>query len=96
MATRLTIRRMSALTLVVTVSVIGIPLPTHAAGEESPPRVLTVHGQPLSHLLATTRRPDSGYLSRGRLRTGCQRPMGQLRSPFGIKLGGNNVRHSGE
>ena len=42
------VRRTSALALVVTLSVLGIPLPAHA-GEESPP--LTLNGHPLSQLL---------------------------------------------
>ena len=45
-------RRMSALTLVVTLSVIGMPLPAGAAGEEraaaARPRGLTLNGRPLS------------------------------------------------
>ncbi len=53
MTTSLTIRRMSALTIIVTLFIIGMPLPAHADGEESPPRVLTVQGQPLSRWLAT-------------------------------------------
>jgi len=43
------IRRISALALVVALSVAGIPLPAHAAGEESPP--LTFNGRPLSQFL---------------------------------------------
>ena len=43
------VRRISALTLVVTLSLIGIPLPVHAADEESPP--LTINGRPLSEFL---------------------------------------------
>ena len=37
------------LTLVATLSLMGIPLPAHAAGEES--RALTIHGLPLSKFL---------------------------------------------
>lgn len=50
-------RDLTALTLVVTMSVIGAPLPTSAAGEESsaPSRVLTLNGQPLSQLLDSAR-----------------------------------------
>ena len=46
------VRRVSALTLVVTLSLIGIPLPAHAAGEESPR--LTINGHALSQLLNRT------------------------------------------
>ena len=50
----LLIRRVSALTLVVTVSLVCMSLPAHAADEESPvvarSRVLTIHGQPLWQL----------------------------------------------
>ena len=42
------VRHTSALALVVTLSLMGIPLPAHA-GEESPP--LTLNGHPLSQLL---------------------------------------------
>ena len=52
--------RVTAVALVVALSLLGTPLPAQAAGEEAPaPRVLTVHGQPLSHLLDTapTARP---------------------------------------
>ena len=42
------VRRVSAFTLLVTLPLIGIPLPAHAA-EESPP--LTFNGRPLSELL---------------------------------------------
>ena len=44
-----TVRRISAFALVVTLPLIGIPLPAHAAGEEAPP--LTLNGRPLSQLL---------------------------------------------
>ena len=48
-------RRMSALALVVTVSTLGIPVPAHAADDESTvvsgDRTLTFHGQPLWELL---------------------------------------------
>ena len=47
-----TVRRISALTLVLTLSSIGIPLPAHAADEESLP--LTINGLPLSQLLNRT------------------------------------------
>ena len=46
------VRRVSALTLVVALSLIGIPLPAHAAGEESPR--LTINGHALSQLLNRT------------------------------------------
>ena len=55
-------RRMSALILVITVSVIGMPLPAGAAGEEDVEvawhRALTFNGRPLSQFLgaATPRR----------------------------------------
>ena len=49
-------RRMSALTLVVTLSVIGMPLPASAAGEEhvavTRHRALTINGRPLSEFVA--------------------------------------------
>ncbi len=46
------LRRISALTLVLSLPFIGAPLPVHAASEELPPeRVLTWHGQPLSEVL---------------------------------------------
>ena len=48
------VRQISALALVVTLSLIGLPLPIHAADEESrvvaDGRALTVHGQPLWRL----------------------------------------------
>ena len=47
------VRRLSALALVVAMSLVGLPIPAHAA-EESPvvsrDRVLTIQGQPLSQL----------------------------------------------
>ena len=46
------VRRVSALTLVVALSLIGIPLPAHAEGGESP--LLTINGLPLSQLLNRT------------------------------------------
>lgn len=36
-------------TLVLTLSLVGIPVPTHAVGDKSPP--LTFNGRPLSELL---------------------------------------------
>ena len=66
-------RRMSALILVVTVSVIGTPLPAGAAGEEAVEvawhRALTFNGRPLSQFLgaATPRRaafPLAAFLRR--------------------------------
>ena len=48
-------RRVSVLTLVITLSLIGIPLPIHAADDESPPsRILTINGHALSQLLNRT------------------------------------------
>ena len=48
------VRRISALALVVTLSLVGMPLPAHAADEEPPVvagrHVLTIHGQPLWQL----------------------------------------------
>ena len=46
------VRRISALTLIVTLLLIGIPLPAHAADEESP--TLTINGSPLMQLLGRT------------------------------------------
>ena len=46
------VRRISALALIVALSLIGIPLPAHAAGEESPP--LTINGHLLSQVLSRT------------------------------------------
>ena len=46
------VRRSSALALIVALSLIGIPLPAHAAGEESPP--LTINGHLLSQVLSRT------------------------------------------
>ena len=43
------VHRASALVLVVSLSIIGIPPPAHAGGEESPP--LTINGLPLSQVL---------------------------------------------
>jgi len=44
-----TVRRLSVFVLVLTLSLIGIPLPAHAAAEEAPP--ITLNGRPLSQLL---------------------------------------------
>ena len=55
------VRRISALALVVTLSSIGVLLPAHAAGEESPS--LTLDGLPLSQLLNRTATGDSLLLS---------------------------------
>ena len=56
METRPVARRLSALILVVTVSVIGMPLPASAAGEErvtvARDRGLTINGQPLAQFLS--------------------------------------------
>ena len=46
------VRRISALTLIVTLLLIGTPLPAHAADEESP--TLTINGSPLMQLLGRT------------------------------------------
>ena len=60
------VRRASALTLVVTLSLIGIPFPVSAAEGESPP--LTINGQPLSQFLNRTAPgdlfPEAGFLAR--------------------------------
>ena len=56
-----TVRRISARALVVTLSSIGVLLPAHAAGEESPS--LTLDGLPLSQLLNRTATGDSLPLS---------------------------------
>ena len=50
------VRRVFARTLVITLSLIGIPLPAHAAGEETPP--LTINGLPLSQFLDRTATGD--------------------------------------
>ena len=51
----LLVRRVASLTLVVTLSLIGIPLPLHAADDESPPsRILTINGLPFSQVLNRT------------------------------------------
>ena len=49
-------RRISALTLVLTLSLIGVPLPAHAADGESPPH--TINGLPLSRFLNRTATGD--------------------------------------
>ena len=46
------VRQISALALVVTLTLVGIPLPAHAAGGESLP--LMLKGRPLSQLLSRT------------------------------------------
>ncbi len=50
------VRRISVIALAFTLWVVGIPLPAHAAGKatRAPARVLTLHGLPLSRLLART------------------------------------------
>ena len=50
----LLIRRVSALTLVVALSIIGIPLPASAADAEVVAKGLTLNGLPLSQLLNRT------------------------------------------
>ena len=53
------VRCVSALTLGVALSLIGIPLPAHAADHESPPsRILTINGLPLSQFLGRTATGD--------------------------------------
>lgn len=58
MPTHSVVRRMSALTLAVILLLVGMPLPTSAAGEEHAAvachRALTLNGRPLSQLLRTT------------------------------------------
>ena len=45
---------LAALVLIVALSLLGTPLPAHAAGEELPvPRGLTIQGQPLSDVVST-------------------------------------------
>ena len=52
------IRQIGALTLVVTLSIVGLPVTVHAEGKEQKTvpsqRVLTWHGQPLSEVLGTS------------------------------------------
>ena len=52
MASLLVIRRILALTLVVTLASMGVPLPVNASGEQEQPSaqnsVLTLNGQPMS------------------------------------------------
>ncbi len=68
MDARRLIRRVCSLTLVIALSIIGIPLPVHAADEESPvvarSRVLTIRGQPLWRLHNA---PPSGFTLPGLL-----------------------------
>ena len=85
----LLIRRVLALTLVVAVSIIGIPLPAQAAEEESPPpRVLTINGHLLSQLLNRTAPGDPLALA------GLPEPVVTSRAPvysYGLTLVGRQA-----
>ena len=56
MASHTMLGRVSALTLIVTLSIIGMPLLAHAEGDETPlaPRRLTIQGRPLWQLRTST------------------------------------------
>ena len=61
-------RRLSALSLVVALTMIGMPVPVSAGGDESPPpRALTINGLPLSQVLNRTATGDllllAGFLA---------------------------------
>ena len=51
------IRRVSTLTLVVTLTTIGVPVPVNASGEQEQPSaqnsVLTLNGQPIRQFIST-------------------------------------------
>ena len=89
MHTRSVFRRMSALTLVVTLSLVGIPRPTSAAGAEEVAaarhRGLTINGQPLSQFLGATATPRAIFPLAAFLRQG----TGQIR---GVAFDGDGHR----
>ena len=102
----LLIRRVCALTLVVALSIIGIPLPASAAGDEdpAPARRLTIQGQPLAHAVGTmpgiserlspTQSLATGLLLRGGLKTFTPQVQGgPSNSQFRLPQGRNRRRN---
>ena len=83
------IRRVSALTLVVTLTTIGVPVPVYASGEQEQPSaqtsVLTLNGQPLSQFSRATATPRALFPLAGFLRQG----TGQI---LGVALDGDGQR----
>ena len=83
------VRRVSALALILSLSIIGIPLPAHAGGEESPP--LTINGLPLSQVLNRTALGDPIPLA-GLLRQETGQISGVVVGPEGEVLTGHTVQ----
>ncbi len=65
----LMIRRVSALTLVVTLTTIGVPVPVNASGEQEQPSarksVLTLNGRPIRQFISTTGHSRDAFLFSG-------------------------------
>ncbi len=83
------VRRGSALALVLSLSIIGIPPPAHAGGEESPP--LTINGLPLSQVLNRTALGDPIPLA-GLLGQETGQISGVVVGPEGEVLTGHSVQ----
>ncbi len=69
MASLLVIRRILALTLVVTLASMGVPVPVNASGEQEQPSapnsVLTLNGQPIRQFISTTGHSRGAVLFNG-------------------------------
>ncbi len=69
MASLLVIRRILALTLVVTLVSMGVPVPVNASGEQEQPSarksVLTLNGQPIRQFVSTTGHSRDAFLFSG-------------------------------
>ncbi len=69
MASLLVIRRILALTLVVTLASMGVPVPVNASGEQEQPSarnsILTLNGQPIRQFISTTGHSRDVFLFSG-------------------------------
>ena len=81
MASLLVIRRILALTLVVTLVSMGVPVPVNASGEQEQPSarnsVLTLNGQPIRQFVSTTGHSRDAFLFSGLIQA--QPSNGQIR-----------------